>query len=96
VPKTAHDGLRGQHRYIGKTTRKLLAFRPFNSAPFIPGNSTLANAEQRVPFLPGIYGASGLYLDNPFTSSYHSYQIELNKRFSYGLQFNTSHAFKIH
>jgi len=67
--------------YIGKTGRKLIAFRPFNAAPFLPGNdaqgrplSTDSNAESRVPFLPGIYGPEGLYLDNSFTSSYHSFQ----------------------
>jgi len=85
--------------YIGKTGRKLIAFRPFNAAPFLPGNdaqgrplSTDSNAESRVPFLPGIYGPEGLYLDNSFTSSYHSFQAELNKRFSKGLQFNTSYT----
>jgi hypothetical protein len=85
--------------YIGKTGRKLIAFRPFNAALYIPGNdsqgrplSTDANAGSRVPFLPGTYGAEGLFLDNSFTSAYHSGQIELNKRFSRGLQFNTSYV----
>ena len=85
--------------YIGKTGRKLLAFRPFNAAPFVPGNdaqgrprSTEANAESRAPFLPGTYGTRGLYLDNPFTSAYHSLQVEVNRRFSRGLQFNTSYV----
>jgi hypothetical protein len=85
--------------YIGKTGRKLLGFRPFNAAPFIPGadaqgrpRSTEANAESRAPFLPGIYGTRGLYLDNPFTSAYHSLQVEVNRRFSRGLQFNTSYV----
>ena len=85
--------------YIGKTGRKIIAFRPFNAAPFIPGNnaqgqpiSTEANADSRAPFLPGIYGTRGLYLDNSFTSAYHSVQIEVNKRFSGGLQFNSSYT----
>ncbi len=85
--------------YIGKTGRKLIAFRPFNAAPYIPGNnaqgqalSTVSNAESRVPFLPGVYGPQGLYLDNAFTSGYHSGQIELNKRYAKGLQFNTSYT----
>ena len=85
--------------YIGKTGRKIIAFRPFNAAPFIPGNnaqgqpiSTEANAESRAPFLPGIYGTRGIYLDNSFTSAYHSVQIEVNKRFSGGLQFNSSYT----
>jgi hypothetical protein len=85
--------------YIGKTGTKLIAFRPFNAAIYIPGTdvqgrplSTEANAESRVPFLPGIYGPAGIYLDNSFTSAYHGVQIELNKRFSKGLQFNTSYV----
>jgi len=85
--------------YIGKTGRKLLAFRPFNAAPFVPGTdgsgrplSTEANAPTRAPFLPGIYGTGGLYLDNSFTSAYHSVQLELTKRFSKEFQFDTSYV----
>ena len=85
--------------YIGKTGRKLIAYRPFNAAPYIPGNdaqgrpiSTEANAGTRAPFLPGIYGTEGINLDNSFTSAYHSMQVELNRRFSGGLQFNTSYT----
>jgi hypothetical protein len=85
--------------YIGKTGRKIIAFRPFNAAPFIPGNnaqgqpiSTEENAESRAPFLPGIYGTEGIFLDNSFTSAYHSVQIEVDKRFSGGLQFNSSYT----
>ena len=50
------------------------------------------NAESRAPFLPGIYGTEGIYLDNSFTSAYHSVQIELNKRYSRGFQFSTSYT----
>ena len=88
-----------QVSYIGKTGRKIIAFRPFNAAPYIPGNdaqgrprSTESNGESRVPFAPGVYGPGGYYLDNPFTSGYNSVQVELNKRFSKGLQFNTSYV----
>ena len=63
--------------YIGKTGRNLLAFRPFNAAPFIPGTdangnplSTRANIDERAPFLPGTYGTGGAYLDNPFRNNY--------------------------
>ena len=86
--------------YIGKTTLKLLAYRPFNAAIYIPGNdaqgnplSTEGNAESRVPFGKGIYGPQGYYLDNPFTGSYHSAQLEVNKRFSGGLQLSTNYTF---
>jgi hypothetical protein len=85
--------------YIAKTGRKLIAYRPFNAAPYIPGVdaqgrplSTEANAGSRAPFLPGIYGTEGIYLDNSFTSAYHSAQVEVNKRFSRGLQFTTSYT----
>lgn len=85
--------------YIAKTGTKLLAYRPFNAAPFIPGTdaqgrplSTEANAPSRVPFLPGIYGAEGYNLDNAFTSAFHSFQAEVNKRFSKGFQFNSSYV----
>lgn len=77
--------------YIGKTGTKLIAYRPFNAAPYAPG-ATEGNAPQRVPFQPGIYGPQGYYLDNAFTSAYHSFQAELNKRFSKGFQFNTSYV----
>ncbi|MBL8227991.1 MAG: TonB-dependent receptor [Bryobacterales bacterium] len=85
--------------YIGKTGTKLLAYRPFNASPYIPGNdsqgrplSTEANAPQRVPFQPGVYGPEGFYLDNSFTSAFHSLQVEVNKRFSRGFQFNSSYV----
>jgi len=85
--------------YIGKTGRKLGSLATFNAAIFIFGNdasgrplSTAANAAQRVPFLPGIYGSQGRYLDPSYTSSFHSLQVELRKRFSRGLQFNTSYV----
>lgn len=85
--------------YIAKTGRKLIAYRPFNAAPYVPGVdaqgrplSTESNAERRAPFLPGIYGTEGIYLDNSFTSSFHSMQLEVNKRFAHGLQFSTSYT----
>jgi hypothetical protein len=85
--------------YIGKKGSNLLAFRPFNTARFIPGTgpngqplSTRANINDRVPFLPGTYTATGLILDNAFRSNYHSMQVELRKRFSRGLQFTTSYV----
>jgi hypothetical protein len=85
--------------YIGKTGRKLGSLATWNAARYIPGNgpdgrplSTEANAEQRVPFLPGIYGPGGRYLDSSYTSAYHSVQLELEKRFSRGLQFSTSYV----
>ncbi len=85
--------------YIGKKGHNLLAFRPFNSAHFIPGTdaegrplSTRANINERVPFLPGVYNAAGYYLDNVFRNNYHSFQIELKKRFAHGFQFETSYV----
>jgi hypothetical protein len=85
--------------YVGKTGRKLGSLATWNAAVFIPGNdssgrplSTAANANQRVPFLPGIYGPAGRYLDTSYTSAFHSLQLELRKRFSRGLQFSSSYV----
>lgn len=85
--------------YVGRTGTRLIGNAPFNAAPFIPGNdasgrprSTLANAEQRVPFLPGIYSPGIRQMDDVFTSAYHSMQLELNRRFSRGLQFSSSYT----
>jgi len=55
-------------------------------------NPFTARAGARAPFLPGVYGTEGIYLDNSFTSAYHGMQLEVNRRFSKGLQFNTSYS----
>jgi hypothetical protein len=85
--------------YVGRAGSKLAANVPFNAAPYIPGNdasgkplSTLANAVQRAPFLPGIYSPAIRALDTPFTSAYHALQIELNRRASGGLLFSGSYT----
>lgn len=85
--------------YVGKTGMKIIAARPFNAAIFIPGTdaqgrplSTEANAESRSPFLPGVYGTEGISLDNSYTSSYHSMQLEVKKRTSKGLQITSSYS----
>jgi hypothetical protein len=85
--------------YIGKHGNHLPSQRPFNAAILIPGTdangnplSTRANINNRVPFLPGIYGPSGLYVDNYGRTNYHSAQVQLKKRFSSGFQFDTSYV----
>jgi hypothetical protein len=85
--------------YVGKKGAQLLAFRPFNGGRYIPGTdadgnplSTRTNPDDRVGFLPGIYGTGGLFLDNAFRSNYHSMQVQLQKRFSKGFQFDTSYV----
>jgi hypothetical protein len=85
--------------YVGKRGNNLLAFRPYNAAIFVPGVgtngtplSTRANINARVPFLPGIYGPSGLYLDNFARSNYNGMVLQLRKRFSQGFQFDTSYV----
>jgi hypothetical protein len=85
--------------YIGKKGSNLLAFRPYNAAIYVPGVnsagapiSTRANINSRVPFLPGVYGPSGLFLDNFARSNYNSLMIQLRKRFSNGFQFDTSYV----
>jgi hypothetical protein len=85
--------------YIGKEGNNLLAFRPYNAAIYVPGVgpagtplSTRANINSRVPFLPGVYGPSGLYLDNFGRSNYHGMVLQLRKRFTQGFQFDTSYV----
>jgi hypothetical protein len=85
--------------YVGKKGTNVLAFRPFNGGIYIPGTdangdalSTRNNPDDRVGFLPGIYGTGGLFLDNAFRSNYHSMQVQLQKRFSKGFQFDTSYV----
>jgi hypothetical protein len=82
-----------QAAYVGKTGRKLLAFKAWNPARFIPGvdeqgrpRSTLENVNARVLFLPGIYQAFlNIMIGNDFTNHYHAFQLEVNKRFARGL-----------
>lgn len=78
-----------QASYVGKQAQRLVAYRPFNAAIFQPGVdasgnplSTLGNATQRAPFLPGIWAPTAAVLSDSFKQSYESAQFSVNKRFS--------------
>jgi hypothetical protein len=76
--------------YAGKLGTKIEALRTYNPGRFI--NSPLdgsppsdQNYNDRVIFEPGILSAQGYMLGNDFRSWYHSFQVQVNKRFSNGL-----------
>lgn len=76
--------------YAGKIGIKLPALRTYNPARFI--NSPVdgappsdQNINERVLFEPGILSPVGFMLGNDFRSWYHSFQTQINKRFSNGL-----------
>jgi len=70
-----------QAAYVGKDTKKLQAFRPWNVAIWRPG-ATLDNIGDRVPFLPGTYGSEIIVLSSAFNQHYESVQFKVDKRFS--------------
>lgn len=99
VQRDAGRGYALSLAYVGRMGTKLIGNMPFNAAPYIPGNdaagkplSTLANADQRAPFLPGIYSAAIRQMDDVLTSAYHSMQFEVSRRYSNGLQFSGSYT----
>jgi hypothetical protein len=75
--------------YAGKIGTKIEALRTYNPAQFI--NSPITgeppsdqNINERVIFEPGVLGPLGFLLGNDFRSWYHSFQFQVNKRFSHG------------
>ena len=70
-----------QAAYVGKDTKKLHAFRPWNVAVWRPG-ATLDNIGDRVPFLPGVYGSESIVMSSAFNQHYESAQFRAEKRFS--------------
>jgi hypothetical protein len=76
--------------YAGKIGIKLPALRTYNPARFanspLDGSSPSdQNINDRVIFEPGILSPQGFLLGNDFRSWYHSFQAQVNKRFSQGL-----------
>ena len=76
--------------YAGKIGIKIEALRTYNPARFIndptTGNApSLQNVNNRVVFEPGILSPQGYYLGNDFRSWYHSFHVQVTKRFSQGL-----------
>ena len=76
--------------YAGKIGIKIEALRTYNPGRFINDPITgdapsLQNVNNRVVFEPGILSPQGYYLGNDFRSWYHSFHVQVTKRFSEGL-----------
>jgi len=76
--------------YAGKIGIKLEALRTYNPAkfendPVTGAPASLQNVNDRVIFEPGILSPQGYLLGNDFRSWYHSFQVQMTKRFSKGL-----------
>lgn len=89
-----------QAAYVGKNSKKLQAFRPFNVAKFVPGTdaqgnplSTLENAWERAPFHPGTYGTEIIVLSDAFNQHYDAAQFRVDKRFSNDFSVMGSYTF---
>jgi hypothetical protein len=90
IQRQLTNSLMVEAAYAGKIGIKLPALRTYNPARFI--NSPLdgsppsdQNINDRVLFEPGILSPAGFLLGNDFRSWYHSFQTQVNKRFSRGL-----------
>ncbi|MEX2260509.1 MAG: carboxypeptidase regulatory-like domain-containing protein [Bryobacteraceae bacterium] len=68
--------------YVGTKGTHLNWPREINPATYIPGQSTLANTDSRRPFAPHFSSMGRMYQDG--NSSYHSFQLNLERRFSRG------------
>ncbi len=83
--------------YAGKIGIKLPALRTYNPAAFRPsvvdGSAPSdQNINDRVIFEPGILSPQGFMLGNDFRSWYHSWQTQLNKRFSKGVTVSAAYT----
>ena len=78
--------------YVGKLEHNLLQMVQKNPATYIPGQSTLANTDQRRLLMPGVY-TSFREIDTNSNASYHSLQLSLSRRFSGGLTFMAAYTF---
>jgi outer membrane receptor protein involved in Fe transport len=83
--------------YAGKIGIKLPALRTYNPAAFRPSARDGSppsdqNINDRVLFEPGILSPQGFLLGNDFRSWYHSWQAQLNKRFSNGLTVSAAYT----
>ncbi|MEJ7607180.1 MAG: amidohydrolase family protein [Bryobacteraceae bacterium] len=92
VQQELRPNLSLQVAYVGNTGRKLGAYRPWNVAIYSPG-ATAANSGERAPYLPGIYGTSGIVLSNAYNSNYNGGELTLNKRFSNNFSILTSYTY---
>lgn len=76
--------------YAGKIGTKIEALRTYNPAeykndPVTGAPASEANVNDRTIYEPGILGPQEYLLGNDFRSWYHSFQVQVTKRFSQGL-----------
>lgn len=77
--------------YLGKIGQNQLRMVAINPAKYIPGKSTTRNTNDRRIVYPGFYGQMRKLSTSAY-STYHSFQLSFNKRFSHGLTFLSSYT----
>ncbi len=77
--------------YVGTKGTHLMQRNDINAAIYIPGQSTLANLNDRRPYAPEMGAIDWISSDG--NSSYHSAQFSLDKRFSYGFSVMSAYTF---
>jgi hypothetical protein len=78
--------------YSGKLAHNLLRMNEINPAVYIPGQSTIANTDQRRMILPGIY-SNFRQISGSSDSAYHALELSVNKRLSHGFTIMGAHTF---
>ena len=78
--------------YAGMRGTRMLTWHTINQAFLVPGDTTVANVQQRVPY-PGFSAGSMYDVQSNGFAWYNSLQASLTKRFSHGLQFLASYTF---
>jgi hypothetical protein len=92
IEKTLPFGMVLKAGYVGKLEHNLVRMLQQNPAAYVPGQSTLANTNQRRVLLPGIYASIRQIASNS-NGSYHSLETSLSRRFNNGLTFLASYTF---
>ena len=70
-----------QAAYVGNASRKLFLQRDANAPVLIPGKSTVANVNDRRPYMPGVFGEIS-ESQTGANAHYDSLQVSLNRRFA--------------
>lgn len=77
--------------YVGTRGLHIPYLRDINPAAYIPGQSTVANVNQRRPMFP--YFSRFSMIESVVNSTYHSLQASLDKRFARGFSVLASYTF---
>ena len=83
--------------YAGKIGIKLPALRTFNPAAYRPSSRDGSapsdqNINDRVIYMPGVLSPQSYMLGNDFRNWYHSWQTQINKRFSKGFTVSAAYT----